>query len=244
MCGWMPSQQYGYYYKYTAHTHTDIHQRSAQRSLITVFPILPETTLNADWLESLLDDVLQADDVFCLEFLSGVVFLGNGILEGNSLDARTRELLSSRGTLWTQYIDAASIDGSLLPGPYVLEKGLLWKVSRLYEDTANAFTVGLRTVSKDGYYYQGPYYSLHRDSNRIISQCNADECSGLGSKASNCGAIASLCSRPAEPTSARSPNHSERNIQHERTEDRAWQSSVYRALSPGTRNISCNSEAP
>ena len=107
--------------------------------------------------------------MFCLDFLFGVVFLGNGILDGKSLDARARELLSSHGTLWTQFIDAASIDNSLLPGPYVLEKGLLWKVSRLYEDTANAFTVGLRTISKKGYHHRDPYYSLHRDSNGIIS---------------------------------------------------------------------------
>ena len=150
--------------------------------------------MSADWLESLLDDVLQADDVFRFDFLFGVVFLGNGILESKSWNARARELLSSHGTSWTQFIDAASLDDSLLPGPYVLEKGLLWKVSRLYEDTANAFTVGLRTISNKGYYYRDPYYPLHRDSNGIISQRNANKSSGLGSEISDCGAIASLCS--------------------------------------------------
>lgn len=92
---------------------------------------------------------MQADDVFCLAFLSGVIFYGYGVSDGECLDTGIREVLSSHGNLWTRFIDAASIDDPLLPGPYVLEKGLLWKVSRLYEDTANAFTLGLRTVSSN-----------------------------------------------------------------------------------------------
>lgn len=100
-----------------------------------------------DWLKSLIHDTLQDDDVFCSAFLSGVIFRGHGLSEDGSLNDGSREVLSSHGNLWTQFIDAAHTDDPLLPGPYVLEKGLLWKVSRLYEDTAHAFTLGLRNVS-------------------------------------------------------------------------------------------------
>lgn len=94
--------------------------------------------------------------LFCLAFLSRVVFHGYGISNRWSLDAGAREVLSSQRTLWTRFTDAADTDSPLLPGPYVFEKGLLWKVSRLYEDTANAFTLGLRTVSSEGYYKHRP----------------------------------------------------------------------------------------
>lgn len=90
------------------------------------------------------------------------MFHGHGIFNGHSLDAAAREVLKSHGTLWTQFIDAANIDDPLLAGPYVLENGLLWKVSRLYEDTSNAFTLGLRTVSNKGYYKHGLDFSLSR----------------------------------------------------------------------------------
>ena len=103
--------------------------------------------LSADWLKSLLDDFLQADDVFCSAFLSGVVFYGRGVSNDFSLDSGSQDVLSSHRTLWTRFIDPADADGPLLPGPYVLENGLLWKVSRLYDDIAGAFTLGLRMVS-------------------------------------------------------------------------------------------------
>ena len=121
-----------------------------------MFPILPGTTLSADWLKSLIDDALQADDVFCPAFLSGVVFCGYNTYNDYSLTAGACKVLSSHGTLWTEFIDAANTHGYLFPGPYVLEKGLLWKVSRLYEDTANAFTMGLRTISNGRYCEQCP----------------------------------------------------------------------------------------
>ena len=105
-----------------------------------------------EWLESLLEDALRVDDVFCFAFLSGVVFHSHGILNRYSLDAGAQKFLSSHGNSWAHFIDASHRADPLLPGPYILENGLLWKVSRLYEDTADAFTVGLRTISNERYY--------------------------------------------------------------------------------------------
>ncbi|KAL8963643.1 MAG: hypothetical protein Q9193_000112 [Seirophora villosa] len=104
------------------------------------------TSLSKDWVKSVLDDVAKRDDAFCSAFLSGIIFYGSCVPERNVLDGNVEAFLSSLGNRWTESINSNELDRELLPGAYVLQNGRLWKVARLYDDTAEVFSVGLQTL--------------------------------------------------------------------------------------------------
>lgn len=101
--------------------------------------------LSKDWIQSFINDAME-DDVFSTSFLSGIILNGAESLERDYLSVDARNVLSTLGNIWTRSISHEGRTGELLPGPYVLEHGFFWTVSRLYDDTAEAFTVGLRRL--------------------------------------------------------------------------------------------------
>jgi hypothetical protein len=93
---------------------------------------------------------LARDDVFCLEFLNGIVFYGAFVNDTVVEELAPSNLPESWNTSWTHF---TTIDNCyrLSPGPYLLHGGRLWDVFRLYSDSINAFTVTFKptTSSKD-----------------------------------------------------------------------------------------------
>ena len=106
---------------------------------------------NEDWVESLVKAAVKDDDVFNPAFLSGIIFFGASAWERKNMSVRDTEYLFSVRNKWTRFVGPEDEARHLVPGPYVLENGLLWKVLRLYEDTVEAFTVGLRTLPDNRY---------------------------------------------------------------------------------------------
>lgn len=109
--------------------------------------------LSIDWVKSTIENATEKDDVFCSAFLSGIVLTGKDVSKKDCLDRNTQAFLSSSGNVWTDFINPDDLDQELLPGPYVLQNGDFWKVARLYDDTAEAFTVGLQTLPDKRYVY-------------------------------------------------------------------------------------------
>lgn len=114
------------------------------------------TVVSIDWVKSIIEYATQRDDVFCSAFLSGIVLTGKDVSKKECLDRDTQAFLSSSGNMWMESINPDDLDQELLPGPYLLRNGHFWKVARLYDDTAEAFTVGLHTLPDKRYVTSGP----------------------------------------------------------------------------------------
>jgi hypothetical protein len=118
---------------------------STEKSLITVIPIPVGLASLQEYVLSYVDIALRTDDVFCLEFLSGIVFSRD--LDGEDLsDLVSLKLPDSWNTSWIRSI-IASNGNAPLPGPYLLNRGRYWDVYRLYDDSINAFTTAFRPTT-------------------------------------------------------------------------------------------------
>lgn len=114
---------------------------SFERRLITALPIKPNEVSTESQLIAFVEEALHTDDVFHKAFLSGVLFYGGG---DQPVSPGMQNYLSSQENKWTRFVKIDDLEGPLFPGPYILERGWLWPVSRLFEDTVSAFTTGLR----------------------------------------------------------------------------------------------------
>lgn len=85
------------------------------------------------------------DDIFHVDFLSGVVFICDAALHLRlQLDAVS--LLRSYGNKYTRVL--AVEDRIRVPaGPHIVSGGVVCPVWRLYEDTAGAFITSVRQIS-------------------------------------------------------------------------------------------------
>lgn len=83
----------------------------------------------------------KKDDVFCEDFLQGVILIVQEGYDGDfAKDAR--RLLSNRGNIW---VDVRSqSEPNLIPGTYVIEESLIRRVFRLYDDQQEAFLTTLK----------------------------------------------------------------------------------------------------
>ena len=111
---------------------------------MTLLPVPANTKLDHTYVEHYITKYLYNDDVFCPTFLSGVLFYGP---EKVTIYNNVRRCLQRHGNQWSDYMSISNYGYPLLPGPYVLAATKLWRISRLYADTANGFTVGLRRLS-------------------------------------------------------------------------------------------------
>lgn len=103
-------------------------------------------SLSRDSVKSILDDFAKRNDAFCSAFFLAIIFHGNCIPERNILGGNVEAFLSSLGNRRTKSINSNELDRELLPGAYVLQNGRFWKVARLYDDTAEVFSVGLQVL--------------------------------------------------------------------------------------------------
>ena len=114
---------------------------------MTAIPLHAEQPCPTKFVQGYVEAALKADDVFCLEFLSGIVFYGD--FETDDFpELAPQNLPGSWNTSWTHFITTAN-NGykKLLPGPYLLNDTRLWDVYRLYDDLVNAFTIPFRPTS-------------------------------------------------------------------------------------------------
>ncbi|KAL9047060.1 MAG: hypothetical protein Q9214_000267 [Letrouitia sp. 1 TL-2023] len=117
------------------------HKISFERRLITAIPIKSGEVPTESQLITFVEEALPTDDVFHKAFLTGVVFYGS---EDHPISPRMQDYLSTHENKWTQFVKINDSGTPVFPGPYILERGWLWQVSRLFEDTVSAFTTGLR----------------------------------------------------------------------------------------------------
>lgn len=104
---------------------------------------LPERCCSVGtFVQGYVETALKTDDVFCLEFLNGIICYGYSEGQEFRPQLSPQNLPGSWNTSWTHFI-ATTSDGieDLLPGPYLLKCGRLWNVYRLYDDPINAFYV-------------------------------------------------------------------------------------------------------
>lgn len=123
--------------------------RSDRRtSLVTVIHTLEHTNITKDWLQALIFNELRKDDVFRLEFLEEVIFIGTSGVDV-ILDTGAKDFLQDIGTRSFELYDATKTS-SMMPtsGPYAFIKGRLSKVWRLYDDTSRCFMITLKPTKQ------------------------------------------------------------------------------------------------
>jgi hypothetical protein len=116
-----------------------------------VIPLPDRGSSLGTFVQSYVETALKTDDVFCLEFLNGIIFYGYSERQEFRPQLSPQHLPGSWNASWTHFI-ATTSDGfeNLLPGPYLLKCGRLWNVYRLYDDSINAFYVPFKpTISPD-----------------------------------------------------------------------------------------------
>lgn len=117
------------------------------RSLVTVIPMGEHKKIERPWLEQYIASCLEDDDVFKLEFLSVLVFVGHRG-PGSEVSAEVRSLFESWGTKRCMIIAEHK---DLLPGPHLVIDGRLYQVLRLYDDVQAAFLVSVRANTQSEY---------------------------------------------------------------------------------------------
>ncbi|KAF2117001.1 amidase signature domain-containing protein [Lophiotrema nucula] len=95
------------------------------------------------WINRLVQGWLDVDDVLHRDFLKGVVFVTDDKASFDT-DAMTKGLQSSFGTSWSTTMSAHDAGTAVTSGPFVLWKGELLKVARLYDDSQQAFVVATK----------------------------------------------------------------------------------------------------
>lgn len=104
----------------------------------------PGKSLDHRFIDNFVSDFLQSDDVFCFAFISKVLFYG---VEKHVVPSDVRQCLRRYGNDSVDSVIESDVSEPLVSGPYILEGTTLWQISRLYADTANAFTVCLHSLS-------------------------------------------------------------------------------------------------
>ena len=109
---------------------------------MTVFPIDEgRDSVEEDWLREKIAKFKQDDDVFCTEFLSGVIFTASTEF---SLSTAVGEVLQSEfGTTLIEKVVSSESDARLKPGPYYFYNGQVFSIWKLCNDTQGAFLIGL-----------------------------------------------------------------------------------------------------
>ncbi|KAL8903055.1 MAG: hypothetical protein Q9207_004187 [Kuettlingeria erythrocarpa] len=115
-------------------------------TLATVIDIRDcQPDITGDWIQQCIESYKQNDDVFQVQFLRGILFLGGQ--DGCSLSADAKSTLAGFGTQCHWFLKGhQSIQP--LPGPYVLINGVLHEPLRLYADTHAAFFMATRNPQR------------------------------------------------------------------------------------------------
>jgi hypothetical protein len=130
-----------------------------------VVPLEDEAPRMDDAVRDYVENALRRDDVFNTSFLKGIIFYGNDIKQASIVkeELAAHALPAAWNTSWTCFLGASDDGRKLLPGPYLLRRGKLWDVYRLYEDDMNSFLVSFK-----------PYFVPSNDDKptRLSVQCN------------------------------------------------------------------------
>ncbi len=116
-------------------------QYGGRCSYTTVIPLDGLDRVTKTWLQQVIETYRSGDDVFCDDFLDGVIFIGNESTIDFSHDAS--DLLKSPGTTWIEFWNANSAGDAPPPGPYLTFEQHLLEVFRLYDDIQGAFMSGI-----------------------------------------------------------------------------------------------------
>jgi hypothetical protein len=84
----------------------------------------------------------ENDDVFCDDFLRGVIIHVPSNHDEQGLARDARGLLNDRGNVWVDIRPRS--ESSLIQGTYVVQDSLLRRVYRLYDDQQTAFLTTLK----------------------------------------------------------------------------------------------------
>jgi hypothetical protein len=112
----------------------------------TVFLVSKESPTNISdvWLQSLVTNYIEKDDVFQREFLEGVVFASK---DNHLFDVApsAKAYLEGLGTKWIHYLPLElQIRCNIKPGPYAVVDGHLREIWKLYSDTNSTLLTALK----------------------------------------------------------------------------------------------------
>jgi hypothetical protein len=108
---------------------------------VTVIHINDDCTyVEEEWLKDIITKYEKLDDVFRIDFLSGVIFTGSPKFE---LTPGAYKLLQSLGTRWIEVADTANPVSIPPPGVYYVIDKQLHDIWKLYEDSHGAFLTAL-----------------------------------------------------------------------------------------------------
>ncbi len=90
------------------------------------------------WIENILSDISERDDVFCWEFLSTVIFVGVDRSE-ITLDDDLSDAFRCWGIKDIAFATFDQSDRTPRPGAYVADGDCLWQARKLYNDINGTF---------------------------------------------------------------------------------------------------------
>lgn len=96
------------------------------------------TIITGDWLCQELRSI-RSTDVFCDEFLHGVIFVGGEDNAEIQIAPDAHQLLDGMGTSWIETLTGVNEGGQLKQGSYLALQQELLEIFRLYDDVQNAF---------------------------------------------------------------------------------------------------------
>jgi hypothetical protein len=107
---------------------------------VTVIKISPGDSIDAKYLQSRIQHYITTCDVFTLDFLHCVEFIG---ADQGDVDFQrdAKEQLNQWGNSWVKFTRTETANGGPPPGPYVVVDQHLRQVWRVYDDFAKAFLV-------------------------------------------------------------------------------------------------------
>ncbi|CAG8984104.1 hypothetical protein HYALB_00010605 [Hymenoscyphus albidus] len=121
----------------------DIPDGDENSALVTCFDVEENSIINASIMSAWRDE-LQKDDVFAPEFLQQIIFTGLGSRE-MKLASYTEKTFKDWKTLRFFHVPALKV----ADGPYCIEQGLLYSISRVYEDRQLAFLQAIKPSQHD-----------------------------------------------------------------------------------------------
>ena len=116
---------------------------SGPPSFATVMLLESGSQVTVDWVRRKLEAYRSMDDVFCDDFLTGVIFTGTITGVDYDISPEANEYLRSLGTTWIEVSDDDT--GAMIPPPgsYLAMEGRLLEILLLYDDVQGAFMSGV-----------------------------------------------------------------------------------------------------
>ena len=101
--------------------------------LATVIHLEGRSNVYRDWIQQEIIKYESNDDVFCEEFLRGVIFIGGTKKQNLEILPDALDFLHSRGMMWTEVLDVDGMEDCPLPGPFLVSGRQILEIFGLYE---------------------------------------------------------------------------------------------------------------